>query len=145
VCEGETVLSEGFIGKDKNVKVQHLTCPRQLITGRSLEARQTNECATPCSRICFLGQVGTGPNPNDCHVISDSILFNSENIGPFLNISTGTNNTISYTFRSCEAFIVNQDFTPIAQTIDNVAFNCQAQQNAHGGKCVSSDERYVIQ
>ncbi|PFH48159.1 hypothetical protein AMATHDRAFT_76868 [Amanita thiersii Skay4041] len=152
VCEGETVLSEEFIGKDKNVKMQRLTCPQRSITGRSLEARQTNVCATPCNRNCFSGGVGTGPDPNECHVIADAILFESQNTGALFEIGTGTNNTIAFFFRSCESFIVNQNLTPIvycrvnwSQTIDNVAFNCQAQQNAHGGNCVATDQSYFIQ
>jgi hypothetical protein len=30
---------------------------------------------------CFPDAVGTGPNPNDCSVIADAILFDSENVG----------------------------------------------------------------
>ena len=34
---------------------------------------------------------------------------------------------------------------PQSAVLDWVAFNCQAQQNAHGGLCVATDQSWYIQ
>ena len=75
------------------------------------------------------------------------------------------------TYRSCESFIVNQAGVALqdcrtdwvcfncivrwlgywanvvlqASILDNLAFNCQATQNAHGGLSVATDQRWFIQ
>jgi len=152
-CKGRVLVSETFIGKDKNVKMETFSCSD---TKRSvnLDARQTNAtnvCGANCVTNCFL-PAGGGPNPNDCHVIADALLFDSQNVGAIFPIGTGTNNTIALTFRSCETFFVNQDLGPLAYcrsdwaaVVDFVAPNCQATQNAHGGNCVATDQRWFIQ
>ncbi|KAF9457125.1 hypothetical protein BDZ94DRAFT_267077 [Collybia nuda] len=155
VCAGQTTLSETYIGENKNVKVEFATCPDVVSSSFKqrdvLEARQTNVCATTCQRNCFL-PAGGGPDPNECHVIADALKFESQNTGPFFQIGTGTNNTIVMTYSSCKTFFVNQDFgdlvycrTNWSSTIDNLAFNCQSTQNAHGGNCVATDQRWFIQ
>ncbi|KAF8884149.1 hypothetical protein BD779DRAFT_1801776 [Infundibulicybe gibba] len=155
-CEGRVVTSETFIGKDKNVKMETFSCSDT--TKRSvdvnLDARQTtptNVCGANCATNCFL-PAGGGPNPNDCQVISNALLFDSQNVGAIFPIGTGTNNTIALTFRSCETFFVNQTPGPLAYcrtdwsaVAEFVAFNCQATQNAHGGNCVAADQRWFIQ
>ncbi|KAF8884162.1 hypothetical protein BD779DRAFT_794074 [Infundibulicybe gibba] len=156
-CKGRVVTSETFIGKDKNVKMETFNCSDTVkrSVDVNLDARQTapvNVCGANCATNCFL-PAGGGPDPNDCHVISDALLFDSENIGATFTIGgTGASNTIALTFRSCETFFVNQ--TPGLLTYcridwgavdDIVASNCQATQNAHGGNCVATDGRWFIQ
>ena len=76
---------------------------------------------------------------------------------------------VTFKFRSCETFFINQagvdeqacrtiwvfkqrvcvavcidDFLQ-ASMIDNIAFNCQATQNAHGGLCVPDDQLWFMQ
>ncbi|KIK64072.1 hypothetical protein GYMLUDRAFT_40307 [Collybiopsis luxurians FD-317 M1] len=152
VCDGQVVLSETFIGEEKNVKVQHLTCPVAATkTKRALAPRQTNVCGNNCQTSCFT-PAGGGPNPNDCHIIADALRFDSQNIGPFFNITAGVNNTVALTFASCLSFYVNQDTinqtycrTDWAGVIDFIAPNCQATQNAHGGLCVETNQNFFIQ
>ncbi|RDB29934.1 hypothetical protein Hypma_013797 [Hypsizygus marmoreus] len=152
VCEGQVTVAESFIGKDRNVKVEVATCPGTTLQPRSaLESRQTNLCALACNTNCFL-PAGGGPDPNECHVIADALRYESENTGALFQVGTGTNNTIVMTYRSCKSFFVNQDFGTVvfcrtnwADILDSVAFNCQAPQNAHGGNCVATDQRYFIQ
>ncbi|KAJ4469267.1 hypothetical protein J3R30DRAFT_1583347 [Lentinula aciculospora] len=152
ICAGEEILSETYIGEDKNVKLQHITCP-QIATPvkRALAPRQTDVCGNTCDTICFTPS-GGGPDPNDCHVIADALRFDSQNVGALFEIGTGTNNTVALFYSSCESFYVNQDSIPQlycrtdwASVIDYVAPNCQATQNAHGGDCVATDQQFFIQ
>ncbi|KAJ8502977.1 hypothetical protein ONZ45_g11254 [Pleurotus djamor] len=149
ICPGGTVLSTTFIGEHKDVKLEELYCPG--LASRDLEARQANVCGAQCNTNCFTPS-GGGPDPNECHVISDALLFASQNTGQIFTVGTGTNNTLSLSYRSCTTFFRNQDVSPLnycrtdmAAVIDFVAFNCQAPQNAHGGNCVAADQRWFIQ
>ncbi|KAF8884150.1 hypothetical protein BD779DRAFT_793181 [Infundibulicybe gibba] len=155
-CKGRVVTSESFIGKDKNVKMETFSCA-DAASKRSvdLDARQSTNgtivCGVTCTTNCFL-PAGGGPDPNDCHVIADALLFQSQNIGDLFGVNNGTNNTVALSFRSCETFFVNQDIAPLsycrtdwAGVVDFVAPNCQATQNAHGGNCVGDDLRWFIQ
>ncbi|KAJ3827752.1 hypothetical protein F5880DRAFT_1503624 [Lentinula raphanica] len=148
---GEEILSETYIGEEKNVKFQRITCPAATTVKRALAPRQTNVCGNTCNTNCFTPS-GGGPNPNDCHVIADALRFDSQNVGALFEIGTGSNNTIALTYASCESFYVNQDpttqlycRTDWAAVIDFVAPNCQATQNAHGGNCVATDQQFFIQ
>ncbi|KAJ6555219.1 hypothetical protein DFH09DRAFT_575005 [Mycena vulgaris] len=152
VCVGQVTESETFIGQDKNVKVQQVTCPDVRIQSRVLGARQNTSdvCGNTCGTNCFT-PAGGGPVPNDCHIIADALRFDSQNIGALFTIGTGTNNTIVMQFSSCLTFFVNQDFSTLeycrtdwASLIDFVAPNCQSTQNAHGGNCVATDQRWFV-
>ncbi|KAF9456084.1 hypothetical protein BDZ94DRAFT_1327212 [Collybia nuda] len=154
ICKGQVTVSTSYIGKDHNVKVEQVTCPDaqslQPVTG--LEARQaSNVCGATCNTNCFTPS-GGGPNPNECHVITDALKFESENTGPTFTIGTGAINTIVMTYLSCKTFFVNQDVSTLsycrndwASLVDIVAFDCQAPQNAHGGNCVAADGRWFVQ
>ncbi|KDQ23168.1 hypothetical protein PLEOSDRAFT_1090748 [Pleurotus ostreatus PC15] len=153
LCPGGTVLSTSFIGENKDVQVNQLYCPadKQPRVARDLKVRQANVCGATCNTNCFL-PAGGGPDPNECHIIADALRFESENTGALFQIGTGSNNTITMQFRSCLSFFRNQDFVSLtycrldwADVIDFVAPNCQATQNAHGGNCVASDQRWFIQ
>ncbi|KAJ6462723.1 hypothetical protein DFH09DRAFT_1493155 [Mycena vulgaris] len=171
VCVGQVTESETFIGQDKNVKVQQVTCPDVRIQSRVLGARQNTSdvCGNTCGTNCFT-PAGGGPVPNDCHIIADALRFDSQNIGALFTIGTGTNNTIVMQFSSCLTFFVNQTFLRLniaaqigylplgsvqicipdhrvflqASLIDFVAPNCQSTQNAHGGNCVATDQRWFV-
>ncbi|KAG6331665.1 hypothetical protein ID866_7426, partial [Astraeus odoratus] len=151
VCKDEKVLSTYIAGKDKRVKVQALSCSNaaELVSRSITEKRQTNVCGNTCNTNCF-SPAGGGPNPYDCQVIADALLYDSQNVGALFNIAVGT--PIFMQYASCETFFVNQASynetycrTDWASTIEYVAFNCQSQQNAHGGNCVASDQTWFIQ
>ncbi|KAF9457124.1 hypothetical protein BDZ94DRAFT_1302121 [Collybia nuda] len=165
ICKGQVKVSEEYIGKDHNVKVEHVTCPDAVSLEpssfqppTSLEARQAtvNVCGAPCTTNCFL-PAGGGPDPNDCHVITDALKFASENTGPTFTVGTGAslvpyNNTVIMSYLSCKTFFLNQDVNFLsycrndwASLVDFVAFNCQSTQNAHGGNCVAADQRWFVQ
>ncbi|KAF9526191.1 hypothetical protein CPB83DRAFT_858213 [Crepidotus variabilis] len=158
-CPGAKVVSETYIGKDKNVKVQSLSCdtivkaaPKEKVL-LPRAANDLNVCGTHCNNNCFL-PAGGGPDPNECHVISDALLYEGQNTGTLFQIQNGAvpGNPTVMQYRSCKTFFVNQDVQPLqfcrsqwAQIIDSLAFNCQATQNAHGGNCVADDQRWYIQ
>ncbi|THH16315.1 hypothetical protein EUX98_g9320, partial [Antrodiella citrinella] len=150
-CQSPQVTEEHFIGKDNNVKVQALHCANDLIREReeTLAKRQIDVCGAECDTNCFPGGTG-GPNPNDCHVIADAILFDSQNVGALFNI-TAANPIVTMTFSSCESFWLNQAGVDLqycrtdwSTVLDFVADNCQSTQNAHGGNCVAADQRSLI-
>ncbi|KAF8908410.1 hypothetical protein CPB85DRAFT_1309351 [Mucidula mucida] len=154
ICEGQTTLEEFYIGAEKNVKVEKISCATPLVQGSVLEARQTNGtnvCGATCNTNCFQPS-GGGPDPNDCHVIADALRYESQNTGALFQVPNGTNNTILMTYSSCKSFFVNQDLSPViycrtdwAGVLDWVAPNCQSTQNAHGGNCVAADQRWFVQ
>lgn len=84
-CEDEIVMSSYFIGENSDVKVDTLSCSN-VIQKRDVERRQTNVCADTCTTNCFAPS-GGGPNPYDCQVISDAILYDSQNVGALFNIA----------------------------------------------------------
>ncbi|TDL22432.1 hypothetical protein BD410DRAFT_260759 [Rickenella mellea] len=159
VCKGSKVISQSYIGKDNNVLAEQLACGDKDLraafsgsTGLSPRQDPNNVCGANCNTNCFT-PAGGGPNPNECHVIADALLFNSQNIGALFQIGPAVNSSVLVlTFRSCKTFMVDQ--TPNTLTycrtdwsalVDIIAFNCQAQQNAHGGNCVAKDQRWFIQ
>uniref|UniRef100_A0A0W0F8X9 Uncharacterized protein n=1 Tax=Moniliophthora roreri TaxID=221103 RepID=A0A0W0F8X9_MONRR len=88
VCPGQVDLGESTIGANNEVKVGFATCPDtspELLAARDtfLDTRQTppaNVCGAPCNTNCFT-PAGGGPDPNDCHVIADALLFAFQNTG----------------------------------------------------------------
>ncbi|KAH7882076.1 hypothetical protein F5I97DRAFT_1939555 [Phlebopus sp. FC_14] len=149
ICEGRQVVSTTYIGANKDVKTEVLSCANSLTSRDVVGKRQTDVCGQNCTTNCFTPS-GGGPNPYDCQVIADALLYDSQNVGPLFNVTVGT--PIFMQYASCESFFVNQvsynltycrsDWSSI---IEYVAFNCQAQQNAHGGNCVASDQSWFIQ
>ncbi|KAF8197547.1 hypothetical protein BJ912DRAFT_953748 [Pholiota molesta] len=162
ICQGNKVVtSTQFIGADKNVKAEHITCDALKASqvaekGALLQARQTTNssdvCGAPCTTDCFTPS-GGGPDPNDCHVIADALRFDSQNVSPVFTVTNGTNNVLSLSFASCTSFFLNQAAnttleycrTDFASLVDFIAPNCQATQNAHGGLCVANDGRWFVQ
>ncbi|KAK1229980.1 hypothetical protein PQX77_006943 [Marasmius sp. AFHP31] len=158
ICAGQTTVSTSFIGQDKNVKAEILSCPGTDFT-QHVAARQT--APTPTNEMTYLDSAGAtncftpsggGPNNGDCHVIADALLFESENTGPIFQINNGANNTVVMSFRSCKTFFVNQDLGPLAycrnnwsSLVDIITGTCGAAQNAHGGNCVAADQRWFVQ
>ncbi|KAF9473693.1 hypothetical protein BDN70DRAFT_885630 [Pholiota conissans] len=158
ICPGNKVVtSTQFIGKDKNVKMETITCDTPNASdavekGALLEAGQSiNVCGAACDTHCFQPS-GGGPDPNDCHIIADALRFDSQNVGPMFTVATSTtgvcdsNNTLSLSFASCTTFFRNQGNvdleycrTDFASLVDFIAPNCQATQNAHGGLCISKE------
>ncbi|KAF8197546.1 hypothetical protein BJ912DRAFT_953746 [Pholiota molesta] len=158
LCQGsKTVVSTTFIGRNKDVKLEHISCDalttsEAIQNGAVLQARQTpNVCGANCATHCF-NPSGGGPDPNECHIIADALRFDSQNVGLDFTVSNGSSNILSLSYASCTSFFLNQATTPLeycrtdfASLIDWLAPNCQATQNAHGGLCVANDGRWFVQ
>ncbi|EKM60168.1 uncharacterized protein PHACADRAFT_203435 [Phanerochaete carnosa HHB-10118-sp] len=154
-CQNPRAVNTDYVGRDKNVLVQYTACDGVATTqiARAIEARQSNNvCGAPYNTSCFTPS-GGGPDPNDCHVITDALLYDSQNIGALFTLDPAQNTSlITMTYQSCESFMVNQDNVALtycrtdwASILDNLAFNCQATQNAHGGLSVATDQEWFIQ
>ncbi|EIW76546.1 hypothetical protein CONPUDRAFT_76192 [Coniophora puteana RWD-64-598 SS2] len=152
VCEDLQVLSTSYIGDASQVKAQTVHCAnleRRSNLVKSKRAAPTNVCGAACTTNCFTPS-GGGPNPNDCQVIADALLYDSQNTGNLFNITIGT--PVYMQYATCETFFVNQ--ASVNQTYcrddwstvtEYVADNCQSTQNAHGGNCVADDGSWFIQ
>ncbi|KAF8961149.1 hypothetical protein BDZ97DRAFT_1829769 [Flammula alnicola] len=122
LCKGnQVVTSTEFIGENKNVKLEHISCdslntPAAIEKGALLNARQTappfNVCGAPCQTDCFTPS-GGGPDPNDCHVIADALRFDSQNVNTTFIIGTGASDIVSLSFSTCESFFLNQAATSL--------------------------------
>lgn len=152
-CQHPRVVDSTYIGRDKNVLVQYSTCEDAEWPEPTLETRQSNNvCGTPYNTYCFTPS-GGGPDPNDCNVISDALLYDSQNVGALFQLDPAQNTSvITMQFRTCESFMVNQDSVALtycrtdwSSILSNLAWNCQATQNAHGGLSVATDQRWFIQ
>ncbi|KAI0638728.1 hypothetical protein C8Q77DRAFT_1046134 [Trametes polyzona] len=161
-CENEVVVSETFIGEDKNVKVTQSHCDETpFVTAQgtvvsSLTKRQadpTNVCGAQCNTFCFNG-AGGGPNEDDCAVIANALLFDSQNGKPLFNATAaGTpTNKVTMQFHSCTTYFLNQAATDLtycrsdwSTLVTWLAGDCNAAHNAHGGLCVAADQRWYIQ
>ncbi|KAF9228159.1 hypothetical protein BS17DRAFT_773168 [Gyrodon lividus] len=148
-CADKQVLSTIYLGANKDVKAEVLSCTSTLAGRDLISKRQTDICGAACTTNCFY-PAGGGPDPNDCQVIADALLYDSENVGPLFNITTG--NSIFMQYASCESFFVNQVSYNLtycrsdwSSVIEYLAFNCQSQQNAHGGNCVANDQSWFSQ
>ncbi|KAJ3551900.1 hypothetical protein NM688_g4442 [Phlebia brevispora] len=147
-CDGTTVL-DTYIGEDRNVHTEVIQCQNIPVLASQVGKRD-DVCGANCTTDCFTPS-GGGPDPNDCQVIADALLYDSQNVGALFTLDP-TNGTqrITMQYRSCLTYMLNQDVVPItycrtdwSQLVEYIAFNCQAEQNAHGGLCVADDQRWV--
>jgi len=82
-CTGKQLLKQTYIGANKDVSAQYYSCASSFGSGGPLpssESSQNNQCGANCTTNCF-NPAGGGPDPNDCHVIADALLFESQNTG----------------------------------------------------------------
>ncbi|KAH7924205.1 hypothetical protein BV22DRAFT_1196128 [Leucogyrophana mollusca] len=149
-CENKEVFSTSYIGQYKNVKAEVVSCSNHLQRRSEFVKRQTDVCGGACTTNCF-APAGNGPDPNDCQVIADALLYASQNGEPLFDIDAGTSG-IYMQYQTCQSYFLNQASynetycrSDWAEVIEYVAFNCQSQQNAHGGNCVASDQSWFIQ
>ncbi|EGN94730.1 hypothetical protein SERLA73DRAFT_143588 [Serpula lacrymans var. lacrymans S7.3] len=151
-CEDQQVVSTSYIGEAQNVKSEIVTCSNTPKAPTSLvsQAVPVNVCGATCTTNCFTPS-GGGPDPNDCQVIADALLYDSQNVGALFNITAATSGVVMQ-YQSCETFFIDQASynltycrTDWSSLVNYIAFNCQATQNAHGGNCVASDQTWFVQ
>ena len=85
-CAHRQILERTFIGANKDVSAESYSCASSP-TARSLtppfERRDkgaNNQCGAPCTTICYTPS-GGGPDPNECQVIADALLYESQHTG----------------------------------------------------------------
>ncbi|EMD41282.1 hypothetical protein CERSUDRAFT_109882 [Gelatoporia subvermispora B] len=161
-CADRTTLAEHYIGVNNDVKVESVYCSNNLQsdagagTASELESdltrRQNDVCGAACTTFCFTPS-GGGPDPNDCNVIQDALLYDSQNVGQLFTLDPAANTSqIVMTYNTCQTYILDQTNSSLtycrsdwASLVYYIAWNCQSTQNAHGGLCVASDGRWYIQ
>ncbi|KAI0353256.1 hypothetical protein OH77DRAFT_643750 [Trametes cingulata] len=139
-CAEEHVVYETYIGKDQNTA--------------SFDKRQSsNVCGAACNTYCW-APAGGGPNTGDCAVIANALLYESQNVGALFNVTpTGTpTGKITMQYKSCLTYFLNQDFSTLvycrtewSKLVNWLATDCDADNNAHGGLCVATDQRWYVQ
>ncbi|KAJ8501485.1 hypothetical protein ONZ51_g630 [Trametes cubensis] len=160
VCASEKIAYETYVGKDHNVKLTYSHCadaPLVAANGHevaALDKRQSNNvCGAACNTYCW-SPSGGGPSESDCTVIADALLYDSQNIGVLFNVTaTGTpTDKITMQYGSCLTYFLNQDFTTLvycrtewSKLVNWLASDCDASNNAHGGLCVATDQRWYVQ
>ncbi|KAI0058189.1 hypothetical protein BV25DRAFT_1811135 [Artomyces pyxidatus] len=150
-CNDKKTLSQAYIGEAKDVSIEYVHCSNiihPIPDAIELKKRQSvpvDVCGATCNTNCFV-PTGGGPDPNECKVIADALLYDSEAIG-ITNTSL-----VVMKYNSCETFITSQVDYAIqycrndwSSLVNYIAFNCQSTQNAHGGNCVASDQRWFVQ
>ncbi|KAI8969697.1 hypothetical protein BD414DRAFT_256923 [Trametes punicea] len=159
-CVSEYVAYETYIGKDRNVKLTYSHCDEAPLVSSDahdsapLAKRQSNNvCGAPCNTYCWTPS-GGGPNTNDCSVIADALLYDSQNVGVLFNVTaTGTpTDKVTMQYSSCLTYFLNQDFSTLvycrtewSKLVNWLATDCDADNNAHGGLCVATDQRWYVQ
>lgn len=76
------MLENTYIGPNQDVLAEYYSCASTFAnnTVSSVEKRVTNECGASCTTNCYTPS-GGGPDPNDCQVIADALLFEGQNTG----------------------------------------------------------------
>ncbi|KAI0770890.1 hypothetical protein BD413DRAFT_693624 [Trametes elegans] len=159
-CKNEVIVSETFIGANKDVKLTTSHCgdaPHVNAHGKqvaSLSKRQAaNVCGAQCNTFCF-NPAGNGPNEDDCKIIAGALLYDTQNTGALFNISASGSPTdkVTMQYGSCLTYFLNQASTDLtycrsdwSSLVNWLASDCNSANNAHGGLCVAADQRWYVQ
>ncbi|EIW65369.1 uncharacterized protein TRAVEDRAFT_55916 [Trametes versicolor FP-101664 SS1] len=151
-CTNEQVAYETYIGKDHNVKVSYSQCDEDASTAALAKRQSSNVCGAACNTFCFTP--AGGPSASDCNVIADALLYDSQNVGVLFNVSaTGTpTNKITMQYGTCLTYFLNQDFSTLvycrtewSKLVTWLSTDCAPANNAQGGLCVATDQRWYVQ
>ncbi|KAI0770904.1 hypothetical protein BD413DRAFT_613435 [Trametes elegans] len=134
-CANETVVSETFIGPNKDVKMTTSRC-NDAQPVHALINEPTDVCDAQCDTNCF-NPAGGGPNEADCAVIAGALLYESDpaNSGDafyiplrcvpgslvtryvmcggadharYMCTQYGPTNRVTMQYHSCETYFLNQ-------------------------------------
>ena len=82
-CVGKRTLGQTFIGANKDVSAEYYSCitntTPQKLSAVLAKNGTTNVCGLACTTNCYSGS--GGPVPNDCQVIADALLYESQHTG----------------------------------------------------------------
>lgn len=93
-CPGKKTVESSLIGPGKNVSAEYYSCAVGPSDGKAPAIKAavdtsstTDVCGLQCDTTCYSGT--GGPNPTDCQVIADALLYESQNTtsGQYLWIS----------------------------------------------------------
>jgi hypothetical protein len=110
------------------------------------------QCGAQCNSDCYFGS--GGPDPNDCEKI-----FNYFRTRPDKIFQVGPNKFLLFTYGTCGTAIQNQignqgqdcntsiiyDYPDWGNVGSYLAWNCQGNQGARGGKCQNPANNFYIQ
>jgi len=159
VCDSAAIASEQYFGDNDEVKMTSFSCANGLTgdagSGNSTEGDSgsmqvpTNVCGTQCNVNCFgPSWQGGGPDPNDCQKIANTMANYPQNE----LLITQSVPIAQFQVGSCYTMFVNKVSKDLqycykdwANHLHDVAFNCQAPNNAHGGRCDAQSNNYYIE
>jgi hypothetical protein len=72
-------LKQTFIGLNKDVSAEYYSYSTNLDPQEQIDI--PNVCGVACATTCYSGT--GGPDPNDCQVIADALLYESKKIGQY--------------------------------------------------------------
>lgn len=101
--EDDDSLGKRGSGGGQYTNVCGATCKCSLETSHS---PFYSPLSCPGDTHCF-NPAGGGPDPNECHVISDALRYNSQNIANIFNIPRSAA-VVKMQYKSCYSFWVNQ-------------------------------------
>ncbi|KIM86519.1 hypothetical protein PILCRDRAFT_306601 [Piloderma croceum F 1598] len=158
-CVAKQILGKTFIGPNKDVIAEYYSCvtsasPPEVSAALATHKNgPTNVCGLACTTHCYNGS--GGPNPNDCQVIADALLYESQNIGNNVEVGAAGPNLTNYLtmiYASCKSTLVNQLATNITYCRNDwagitgyIGANCQSTQKAKGGICVETKKKFFVQ
>ncbi|KAI0364769.1 hypothetical protein BV20DRAFT_982964 [Pilatotrama ljubarskyi] len=160
-CRNEVVASETFIGEARNVKLTHSRCADTIPASHRAPAvsRRQNDtqagayvCGASCQTYCW-NPAGGGPDSNDCKIVADALLYDSQNVGNLFDIGAkGTPaNTVTLQYGTCLTYFYNKlktsnltyCRTEWSNLVNWLTDDCGPSKNAHGGLCVSDQNWFI--
>ncbi|KAI0353264.1 hypothetical protein OH77DRAFT_1427683 [Trametes cingulata] len=167
VCRNghETIASETFIGESRNVKLIHARCDEGIPTRhRRFAASKRQDITTsssPPADVCdaecdtFCDTSGDGPDPNDCKIIANALLYETEAAGPSFEIGAKGTSTdqIRLQYGTCSTFFFNkvtgtnltycrEDWSSLVNWLSE---DCITRKQTSTGLCVAKDQRWFVQ
>lgn len=79
-CTGKSLLEHRYIGAHGAVRAEFYACGGAFAAPAASAPRANDRCGAPCARHCF-APAGGGPDPRDCAVIADALLYEGQNTG----------------------------------------------------------------
>ncbi|KAI0353251.1 hypothetical protein OH77DRAFT_643612 [Trametes cingulata] len=159
----EAILTETFIGEARHVKVIHSRCDdgiparrRTFAGAKRQNATQTSQgvCGAQCQTFCWTPGPD-GPSANDCTVIADALLYESQNDGPVFDVAAkGTPaNKVTMKYGTCETYFYNKlGSTSLtycredwSQLVTWLSQKCVTSSQDTVGLCVDKDQRWFVQ
>ncbi|KAI0353255.1 hypothetical protein OH77DRAFT_643841 [Trametes cingulata] len=165
----EAIASEtSFIGETRNVKLVHARCYEGIPVRhkRFAASKRQNVTSGPpvdvydaeCDTVC--GANGLGPDPDDCKIIANALLYETQAAGPSFVIGAKGTSTdqIRLQYGTCSTFFFNkvastnltycrEDWSPTMQSslVNWFSDDCITHKQTSTGRCAAKDQRWFVQ